>query len=600
MKRVFNWVKEHRVVAAIGLFCVIVVSIVFGYVMRRSSEAVYVEVPYKEFLRLAKEGAVDTVYYSKYKEQMKFTVFNEESKNMTLEERNQYEYPDEDIVVTAYPDYKAFRKDMLELGVVLRNVSKSSSSNFLHLASIFCIWVAFLILIVWANVGGFKDFSCKPVTDMPTTFKDIIGLDEVVNDVQFIVDLLKNPEDGKELGVKPPHGILFYGEPGCGKTLIAKAIAGEAGVPFFYASGAQFDEMLVGVGMRRVKNLFEAAKRAAPCVVFIDEIDAVGASRTNNFKRSNDQTINELLSQMDGFDSNDGIFVIAATNRLDILDSALVRPGRFDRHVAIKPPRDWKARKDLFSYYLSQYRVSDSVSVEILARQTPGFTGADVKTVCNEAALIAMQHEKKVIDTSCIEEAIDRKVFHGSKSAREQADKDREIVAYHEAGHAVASLVLGEPIARVSIVGSTSGVGGAVFGAEKDTNFQTENDILNRIMIAYAGCASEEIHFGKRTNGAVNDIEQATELLKDYVFRYGFRSDFGLINIDVLQKDSLIDSSYVIKQLSELSKIYYRKSMILLKENYERVEILARALLEKETLTAEEVQELFSPNANLQ
>lgn len=553
------------------------------------------EVTYNQFLEMVKDGKVDTVYYNTTNEFMEFTLFNEETSKMTKKEREDYKYGNEDKRTALYPAYDEFRKDMLELDVnmVLKTDYDGVLSIVLSFLPFFLLIVFELFLVIrMSKQDSFHAENSREAMASKVTFKDVIGLEEVVEDVQFIVDLLKNPEKGKEIGVKPPRGILFSGEPGCGKTLIAKAIAGEAGVPLFQASGSQFDEMFVGVGAGRIRSLFKNAKKNAPCVVFIDEIDAVGRARETAIKHGNDQTINELLTQMDGFNTSDGVFVIAATNKPDLLDTALTRPGRFDRQVVINPPKDWHERKKLFSYYLGKYRVDETLDVDSVAKQTPGFTGADVSAICNEAALIAIQKELNAINSDCIEEAIDKKVFKGNRSKKEQWEQDRRIVAYHEAGHAVASLLLGELITRVSIIGTTSGVGGAVFNADKETLFRTDKEFVNRIMIAYAGRVAEKIKFDFVTTGASNDITQATALLEQYVQKHGFDTDFGLLDVGLLQKQSVLDDSFIVNRLSELSKSLYSDTVELLTKEFSRVEHLASTLLERETLGSAEVQSI--------
>ena len=426
-------------------------------------------------------------------------------------------------------------------------------------------------------------------------FKDVIGHDEVIDDLKFIVSLLKDPSKGKILGAEVPRGILFSGDPGTGKTLLAKAIAGESEVPFIYMNASNFIELYVGTGAKRVRELFNMAKKNSPCVIFIDEIDAIGQQRGSARGSSeNDQTINALLQEMDGFKDKGNIFVIAATNKPDSLDKALVRAGRFDRQIVIRPPKDWNVRKDLFDFYLKDCKVSDDVDTGNLAKQLVGFTGADISSVVNESKLIATMNDSVFIAMRDLEEAVDKIIFKGNRSKTEGYKKDKEIVAYHEAGHAVVTYLLHEPIARASIAGTTSGVGGVVFREEKNSQFQTNVDLENHLCIAYAGRCAERIKFDIVTTGASNDITQATNVILAYIEKYGFNTKFGMLDMEVLHNQSLIDNSYIVSLMSEMAVAYEKKTNDLLINNFKLVEILADKLLECETLSGDGILELFS------
>lgn len=360
-------------------------------------------------------------------------------------------------------------------------------------------------------------------------------------------------------------------------------------------NASNFIELYVGTGAKRVRELFTTAKKHEPCIIFIDEIDAIGQARGSNRGSSeNDQTINALLQEMDGFKDKGNIFVIAATNNPDNLDKALVRAGRFDRQIRINPPKDWTVRKKLFEHYLKDCKLNETVNLETVSKQLVGFTGADIKTVVNEAKLIATMKDSNSIGTEHLEEAIDKIIFKGNRSKDKGYFKDKQIVAYHEAGHAVMSYLLDEPIARASIAGTSSGVGGVVFNEEKKSQFQTNKDLENRICIAYAGRCSEKIKFNIVTTGASNDITQATNVILSYIEKYGFNSEFGMLDMEVLNNQSLIDNGYIVKLMSEMATQYEKKTFDLLNENFRFVEILAEKLLECETLSGDGIKELFS------
>ena len=547
------------------------------------------KVTYNDFIADADNGNIDTIYYSPTSNWMTYTLYNDETRNMSDDELEKYHYKIIDKRKVQYPSYDTFRKDMLEKNIKLEMTSNKNSSVSI-IPSLLSCFVSIMIfsLIFKSN----NRYNCVQTSNVK--FKDIIGLDETIEDVSFIVDLIKNNEKSNEIGVKIPNGILLSGEPGTGKTLIAKAIAGEAGVPFIYVNSSNIIDRFVGVGARNIRKIFKVAKEKAPCIVFFDEIDSIGVSRDRKDEDSeNEQTINALLQELDGFTGREGIFVIAATNRADKLDSALTRAGRFDRHIIVNKPKNWEDRKKLFNFYLNKLKVSEDVNIDKLSKQSSGFTGADIAAICNEAGIIAIMNKKDFIDMACIEEAIDKKVFKGNRTKKEYFKEDKKIVAYHEAGHAVMHYLLGEPMSRASIIGTTSGVGGVVFGEDKDTQFFTKEDYENRVKICYAGRASEQIKFNSVTQGASSDITQATEILEEYVSKLGFDEKFGLLDMGVLAKTQIIDKSNSFELIQKKSKELYKATMELLKTNYNLVELLANKLLEIETINGEDILKLF-------
>lgn len=587
------WKKHKAYIIALLIFTVIGASVAEQAVYKANEPKF---VTYDKFEKDLDAGKIDTIYYNNSEEYMRYTLLNDNTKKLSLEERREYkDYEKSDWRMTTYPAYEDFRKDALKNDTLL--VVKSFQPNTLAIL----ISLLPMVLLIYLFVGMFnvmrKSIHMGEIKDedliqkSSIKFSDVVGHDEVVEDVKFIVSLMKDPKLGEATGARVPKGVLFSGEPGTGKTLLAKAIAGEAGVPFIYMNASNFVEMYVGLGAKRVRELFKAARKHKPCIIFIDEIDAVGGSRLKSTNSENNQTLNALLQEMDGFSTEEGIIVIGATNTPEKLDKALVRSGRFDRKIEIHPPKDWKVRKQIFEHYLKDKKVSSDVDIEVLSKQVAGFTGADIESIVNESALITAMHNEEIITNEYIEEAIDKVVFKGNRSKDKEVSADKEIVAYHEAGHAVTSYLLGIDIARASIIGTTSGVGGAVFQQESDSQFLTDVDFLNKIKVCYGGRASESIKFNKVTTGASNDITQATHLIQKFVQRYGFDKEFGLLDVGVLEK--YIDTDIVLSKFSKLSNKLYSETVELLETNYYLVEVLAQKLLKLETLSGDNIKEIL-------
>lgn len=581
-------------------------SLIAGFLL--DSRSSIQKVSYDEFIKDVNAGNVDTVYYNESDDWMTYILYNDDTRTMNDSELEKYTYTNSDKRKVQYPGYDTFRKDMLEKGVKLKNQKRNNFSLIGIILPLILIWL--IVKMIYelthpdnGSSSGLSDISSMLLPDDSATknlvqtsdvkFTDVIGLEETIEDVKFIADLLKNKELGADIGAKVPKGILLSGEPGTGKTLIAKAIAGEAGVPFLYVNSSSLIDRFVGVGARNVRKIFETAKKSAPCIIFFDEIDSIGVQRDSDSNSEREQTINALLQEMDGFTGREGIFIIAATNRADKLDKALMRSGRFDRQIVVNKPKNWEERKQLFDFYLKNMKVSDDVDSEVLAKQSSGFTGADIAAICNEAGIVAIMHKKSFVDKDCMEEAIDKKVFKGNRSKKEHFAEDKKIVAYHEAGHAVMHYLLNEPIARASIIGTTSGVGGVVFGEDKDTQFMTKEYYENRIKICYAGRASEQIKFNSVTQGASSDITQATSILNEYVSKLGFEEEFGLIDMDILASKQIIDKSNAFDLIQKKSKELYTATITRLCENYYLVEALANKLLKVETIDGEDIKELL-------
>ncbi len=454
------------------------------------------------------------------------------------------------------------------------------------------------------NIGKSKATLFDKGTKVNINFGDVAGLDEAKVEVMEIVDFLKNPKKYTALGGKIPKGALLIGPPGTGKTLLAKAMAGEAQVPFFSLSGSDFVEMFVGVGASRVRDLFKQAREKAPCIIFIDEIDAIGRARGKNAVMSNDErenTLNQLLVEMDGFGGDSGIIILAATNRPDVLDSALLRPGRFDRQISIDRP-DVVGREAIFKVHLTPIKVSENLDIHKLAEQTPGFAGADIANVCNEAALIAARKNKQGVDMQDFQDAIDRVIGGLEKKNKIIAPHEKEIIAYHEAGHAICGWFLEHayPLLKVTIVPrGTAALGYAQYTPKEQYLYDTQQ-LLDQICMTLGGRAAEEIFFGKISTGASNDLQQITRIAYSMVTVYGMNDKVGNVSYyDPSQENSFMkpyseETGKIIDE--EVRKIIdnaYSATLSLLREKKEQVEILAKALLEKEVLHKSDVEELI-------
>jgi len=458
------------------------------------------------------------------------------------------------------------------------------------------------------NIGKSRAQLFDKDTHVNVTFNDVAGLEGAKLEIMEVVDFLKNPKKYTELGGKIPKGVLLVGPPGTGKTLLAKAVAGEAKVPFFSLSGSDFVEMFVGVGASRVRDLFKQAKEKAPCIVFIDEIDAVGRARGRNpITGSNDErenTLNQLLTEMDGFASNTGVIILAATNRADILDRALLRAGRFDRQIQVELP-DLTERVDIFKVHLKPVKTDESVDPEFLARQTPGFSGADIANVCNEAALIAARKNKKKVDRQDFLDAIDRIVGGLEKRNKIITQEEKRVIAFHEAGHAAVSWLLryAHPLVKVTIVPRGKALGAAWYLPE-ERQIQTFDQLLDEMSATLGGRASEQVNFGVVSTGALNDLERVTKQAYNMVVYFGLNETLGNLSFYdstgqqelSFQKPYSEETARIIDaEIKKLVDRAYERAVKILQENKEKVEQLANRLLEKEVIFREDLEEIFGP-----
>jgi cell division protease FtsH len=456
------------------------------------------------------------------------------------------------------------------------------------------------------NVGKSKARIFDKDSRVKIDFKDVAGLEEAKVEVKEIVDFLKNPKKYTDLGGKIPKGALLVGPPGTGKTLLAKAVAGEANVPFFSISGSDFVEMFVGVGASRVRDLFKQAKEKAPCIVFIDEIDAVGRARGRNPNfGANDErenTLNQLLTEMDGFDTNTGVIILAATNRADILDRALLRAGRFDRQIHVELP-DLKERREIFDVHLRPIKLDKNIDIEFLAKQTPGFSGADIANVCNEAALIAARNNKKQVEKQDFLDAIDRIIGGLEKKNKIISEVEKRTIAYHEAGHATASWLLehANPLVKVTIIPRGRALGAAWYLPE-ERQITTTEQLLDEMCSALGGRASEEINFAKISTGALNDLERVTKQAYAMVSYFGMSEKVG--NISFYDSNGQSDFSFtrpysektaelIDKEVNKIVEEQYDRAKNILKNNLEGLKKLAEQLLEKEVIFSEDLEKIF-------
>ena len=454
------------------------------------------------------------------------------------------------------------------------------------------------------NIGKSKAQLFEKGTKVNVTFQDVAGLDEAKVEVMEIVDFLKQPKKYTALGGKIPKGALLIGPPGTGKTLLAKAMAGEAQVPFFSISGSDFVEMFVGVGASRVRDLFKQAREKAPCIIFIDEIDAIGRARGRNAIVSNDErenTLNQLLVEMDGFGGDTGIIILAATNRPDVLDPALLRPGRFDRQISIDRP-DVKGREQIFKVHLKPIKISETLDIHKLAEQTPGFAGADIANVCNEAALIAARKGKSAVEMSDFQDAIDRVIGGLEKRNKLISPEEKEIIAYHEAGHAICGWYLEHayPLLKVTIVPrGTAALGYAQYTPKEQYLYNIEQ-LNDQICMTLGGRASEDIFFGKISTGASNDLQQITKIAYSMITVYGMNDKLGNISYYDPNQEQTFTKPYSEKtaemidnEVRKLIDSAYARTKALLSEKRGDVEKLAKALLEKEVLFQSDVEALI-------
>ena len=484
---------------------------------------------------------------------------------------------------------------------------------------ILIIFFIFWFLLMNNNQGGSKTMSfgkskaklVNAIDNNKVTFKDVAGVDEEKEELQEIVEFLKNPKKFTEMGARIPKGVLLVGHPGTGKTLLAKAVAGEAGVPFFIISGSDFVEMFVGVGASRVRDLFEQAKKNAPCIIFIDEIDAVGRQRGAGLGGGHDereQTLNQLLVEMDGFAQNEGVIVLAATNRPDVLDKALLRPGRFDRQIVVSSP-DVKAREQILEVHSRKKRLASDVDLRVIAKNTSGFSGADLENVLNEAALLTARRNLPEIGMKEIEDAMVKVTMGPEKRTRVRSEKENKLVAYHEAGHAVVSRFLPtqDAVHQISIVPRGMAGGYTMYRPTEDKSFMSKSEMQETIISLLGGRVAEQLILDDISTGASNDIERATKIARDMVTKYGMSDRIGAIMLGSSQEEVFLGrdfahskeyseetASVIDEEVKKIIDIAYRTAAEILQANVDKLHTVAGILLEREKIDGDEFEAIFN------
>lgn len=588
--------------AVIILFMVVAAQAFLGSIDPRQRQ----EVSFSDFLRDVEQGSVKSV------EIRKDTIYSE--------------YGNNSLYITYAPDYPALIEQLRKNNVAIKALP-DEKGGFLY--SLLSFWPIFLILGFWwfmmrsmsaggRGAGGAMGFGKSRArllneNSERVLFDDVAGIDEAKEELTEIVDFLKDPAKFQRLGGKIPKGCLLVGPPGTGKTLLARAIAGEAGVPFFSISGSDFVEMFVGVGASRVRDMFEQGKKNAPCIIFIDEIDAVGRARGVGLGGGNDereQTLNQLLVEMDGFESNEGVILIAATNRPDVLDNALLRPGRFDRQIVVPNP-DIAGRTKILEVHLKKVPKGPDIDARTIARGTPGFSGADLANLVNEAALLAARRGKKVVTMKELEEAKDKVMMGSERKTMVMSEEEKKLTAYHESGHAIVAIHMpgSDPIHKATIIPRGRALGMVMRLPEGDKLSVTRQKMHSDLAVAMGGRVAEELVFGYDhvTSGASSDIQQATRMAKAMVSQWGMSDKVGPVFYGEDQQESYLGGgggvgrsasgatrSLIDAEVKRIIDEAYEKAKKTLQDNYTQLETLAEGLLEYETLTGEEINQLLA------
>ena len=595
-----NKKRNYQLYIILAIVAAVTVALITGLdsLVKKSTTK---KVTYDEFVEAVEEGKVDSVKISSAR--VTFTLTD-------------------DLRMTYYTPYlpdSNLLPMLNEAGVEYTGTEDSSGSAILEFILVYIlpfalIWIlmGFFMRRIGGGSGGMMGIGkANTATNMSratgVTFADVAGEDEAKESLTEIVDFLHNPQKYVQIGAKLPKGALLVGPPGTGKTLLARAVAGEAKVPFFSLSGSDFVEMFVGVGASRVRDLFKTAQQNAPCIIFIDEIDAIGKTRDTRYGGNDEreQTLNQLLSEMDGFDASKGVLVMAATNRPEILDKALLRPGRFDRRVIVDKP-DLKGRIAILKVHAKDVRMDDSVDLEAIALATSGAVGSDLANMINEAAITAVKRGSQVVSQKDLLEAVEVVLVGKEKKDRVMNQKERRIVSYHEVGHALISALQkdSEPVQKITIVPRTMGALGYVMQTPAEEKFlNSKEEILNMVVMALGGRAAEELVFNSVTTGASNDIEQATAYVRNMITMYGMSEEFGLMALETVENQYLdgrrvlncadATAAQIDQVVKETLKKCYEQAKHMLSENREVMDHLAEFLIKEETITGKEFMEIF-------
>ncbi len=592
----------------VSLIALFIMSLISNRYSQMSSE----EISYTEFIQMVKDGKVESVEIGNY--QIDITPVkdkDEKSENSIYSAVTDKTYY---CGIVANPElYKTLEDNGVEVyGVIPDNTSSWMISILSYLIPLVIVWVLlfFLMRKMGGGAMGVGKSTAKVYVEKQTgvTFKDVAGQDEAKESLQEVVDFLHNPKKYRDIGAKLPKGALLVGPPGTGKTLLAKAVAGEAKVPFFSLAGSDFVEMFVGVGASRVRDLFKEAQKQAPCIIFIDEIDAIGKSRDSRYGGNDEreQTLNQLLAEMDGFDSSKGLLILAATNRPEVLDKALLRPGRFDRRIIVDKP-DLKGRLETLKVHSKDVLMDETVDLDALALATAGLVGSDLANMINEAAINAVKNQRKYVNQSDLFEAFELVAVGGKeKKDRVMSDKERKIVSYHEVGHAIVTALQKntEPVQKITIVPRTMGALGYTLQTPEEEKFlQTKDELLAKITTYMAGRAAEMLVFNSATSGAANDIESATAIARAMVTQYGMSDKFGMMCLATVENQYLDNRAGLICGEDTAAQIdgevlniinnAYDEAMRLLVENREALDKISDYLYEHETITGKEFMKIF-------
>ena len=602
--------NNHNGQMILSFIMVTLVALFFiSFFTSRFSQMSSKETTYSDFLKQLEQNNVKTVEFSNY--EIDYTLVEDKAAYKITYYTGAVNDPD---LIKTLKESKTSEGNPIEISATVPDNTSTWLLNILSFViPLVVLWILFGFLMKRMGGGamGVGKTTAKVYVEKTTgvTFKDVAGQDEAKESLQEVVDLLHNPKKYRDIGAKLPKGALLVGPPGTGKTLLAKAVAGEAGVPFFSLAGSDFVEMFVGVGASRVRDLFKEAQKMAPCIIFIDEIDAIGKSRDSRYGGGNDereQTLNQLLAEMDGFDPSKGILILAATNRPEVLDKALLRPGRFDRRIIVDKP-DLKGRLETLKVHSKDVHMDETVDLDALALATAGLVGSDLANMINEAAINAVKHNRKFVNQSDLFEAFELVAVGGKeKKDRVMSDKERKIVSYHEVGHALVSALQKntEPVQKITIVPRTMGaLGYTLQTPEEEKYLETKDELLAKITTFMAGRAAEVLVFESATSGAANDIEQATKIARAMVTMYGMSDKFGMMCLATVENQYLDGRAGLIcgedtagqidKEVLAIINDSYNKAMEMLKENRDVLDHISEYLYEKETITGKEFMKIF-------